>query len=157
MWLIIGSWFQKNDVMESSERPGMGAVVVMCEAMNRKMFHGVLTPEPQLRRDASEGWVHDGSGKAVLFDVRVDTEQISFKKVYERALEGQGGSGQEIRYTFTRKEGEIWVGNYVGQKVGSGLTWAAIVPIDPRLFNDKYFSTLMGCAFAHEWPASTES
>ena len=60
-----------------------------------------------------------------------------------------------IYYSFSRRVGDIWVGEYTGAKVGTGTAWAALTPIEPQFFDPKGFAHLIGKNVLPEWPERT--
>ena|SRR3989338_8820542 len=156
MWLIQGSWFQCNTVLDTEMVPIEGAVIVLKEVMLRSIFYGVLHPEPECCGDLfhpdekrclepAHGWISDKSGDSYIFNVAISAEEISFTKIYQHQKD-------EIYYSFSRKIGGIWIGEYTGAKVGTGVVWAALTPIEPQFFEPKGFARLIGKSTLHEWP-----
>jgi len=118
------------------------AVTVIKSGLIRTMYYGVLHPEPEHKKDASDGWIRDRVGEAFLFNVIIGDTSVSFDKKYTAEHRQDF-----ISYSFTRKEKGIWVGEYKGDKTGTGITWAAITSIDALFFNPKDLLAVLGKTF----------
>lgn len=137
MWLIQGNYFHEKPWLDVEMVPIDGAVAVIREGLTRNMYYGVLHPEPEHCVDASQGSIHDPSGSSFVYDVCVGEQELAFVKIYEHRKD-------IIRYTFSRKVGNVWVGEYKGKLVGNGITCCVLAEIDPSFFDPMAIAKLLG-------------
>ena len=100
------------------------------EPMQYYHFAGMIHPE----QDSVEGQLTDKFGDSVLTDVEVSVgtpETIAFTKTYTNRKD-------HIRYKFTRKSDDIWLGVYDGPATGKGKVNAVITNVAFNFLTPKW-------------------
>ena len=82
------------------------------------------------------GKIYDNLGSAVLSDVCITGESLSFTKTYERPAQhlaarllDEDGNSPPIRYRFSRRRGSTWMGEYSTDSGHSGEVYCVLKKI----------------------------
>ena len=147
-WLIQGIFFQNQSWLGVRCVPIEGDIVVIERGLIQTLFSGVIGPDTRSSVPTLMGEMLDPIGMSLLTDVWVSDTEVRFTKNYRK----RGDIGA-ILYTFSHKEGSVFVGNYEGLNVGNGIARCVLTPVEPTFFDPFSAAKLLGRSSVHEWPA----
>ena len=126
--IITGFFFQNQRGLGLGVgNNGEGVVAVVRSGLVRTIFSGVLYEDPEHVLHALAGVMTDKYGDSTLSDGRFLSEDtLEFTKRYDQR-------DSEIRYSFKR-EGTFWVGEFSGEKAGSGKANCTIIEVPEEFF-----------------------
>lgn len=132
-YLLQGVFFQGRRFLGIDFRPVEGIVPVLKEGILTSMFSGAISS----RCEDSAGLVGslvDQYGESILTNVylepnRVDPVRFSFTKQYTHRED-------LIDYVFEKKVGNVWVGQWKGSAVGSGVAKCKLTEVTDDDFFD---------------------
>ncbi|MEK9131715.1 MAG: hypothetical protein AAB447_02275 [Patescibacteria group bacterium] len=145
MFLIQGVFFQNRQYLGLACVPIEGAVVTINEGLFQTMFAGIIFSDQRQSRNNLRGYMLDTCGESVLKDISVSDREVSFTKHYDRRKD-------IIKYSFTVKHGNTWIGQYSGDAVGVGLARCMITEVDDDFLLPNIPAELLDKP-AHMWPA----
>jgi hypothetical protein len=124
--MVQGFFFQERQHLGIGYRPGDGAIAVVSQALMRDMFSGVFGPAADFRQ-GWVGWMMDPAGSSTLSNVSLSDTEFRFDKRYDHR-------DFDIHYEF-RREGDLWIGQYYSDAVGSGAANCIVTPVSERVFS----------------------
>lgn len=144
--LIQGIFFQNKQSLEIAYiGGGVGSTVVVNEELCETIFAGVIWQDRQNVLGGLAGNMMDLSGVSRLALVRVSDTEVRFKKLYY-------GRDDEILFVFSRREGDVWLGEYSGAAVGNGIARCILTEVSDDFFDPNSLAQKLGVTAAHHWP-----
>lgn len=115
MFLIHGVFFQEQQWLGARIVPIEGIVAVIESGLLFSMYAGLICGEER-NPDRLAGGMIDHYGESTLSEIDlVPEKQFAFTKKYNRRSDS-------IRYNFTTRHSDLWIGTYEGPLVGRGVT-----------------------------------
>jgi hypothetical protein len=144
MFLIQGVFFQNQEWLGVRMVPIEGMVAVIEGGLIYDMYAGIIRVDPE-NPGRFVGGMNDHYGESNLSEIIfVDGVKLSFSKKYDRRQD-------KIRYSFKAKDGVTWIGVYVGEVVGKGLSRCVITEVEDSFNDPKNLMKLLGSKSAHTW------
>ena len=134
---ISGMFFQENllpDLGFGSE----GLAVYLKKVRLQTFFSGLAYDDLESAMPQLVGSMMDHYGKSGLTEVMYDPEASNFCFVKQHE-----GREDKIRYTFSRKEKGVWVGQYKGDLTGSGIAWCTTAETEDSFFNPEHLAGIL--------------
>jgi len=142
-FLIQGLFFQNRQVLGLACSVE-GNAAVLYSGLFQFMFAGLIWTDKQSALYELTGDMLDHFGRSRLSEVQVTDLEVKFTKRYK-------GREDDIFYTFKVRDGDSWVGEYRGDRVGSGTSRCIITEVPDSFFEPQSVMALLGRGTAHKW------
>ncbi len=137
IYLVQGLFYQGIVSYGIGQKPGIGEAVYCATNLHYVLFSGVIAPDPNNLEGSLAGALQDHFGPSSLSEVSFSEETLEFIKCYD----GRRGN---IRYVFDKKDGNIWVGTWDGDYVGTGFAKCLITTVTKDFFDPTSAAKLLG-------------
>lgn len=144
-YLIQGVYFQHREELGFD-----GAGVVVRNLLRSAMYAGTLWFDPESAKIELTGQMNDHAGPSKLFKGFVSPEEVRFTKKYDHRPE------DEINYVFRVRENGIWLGEYTGERCGTGVSSCIITEVLEQFFDPQFVTKRLGRSQVHAWPRKNE-
>jgi len=118
-------------------------VAVVEEGLVWDLFSGIIRQDPR-HPNLLVGGMIDHYGESALREIILEAQEVSFSKKYARRED-------LIRYRFTVKEENIWIGEYTGPKVGSGTAYCTVAEVPEWFIHPQHAQKILEKPHAHTW------
>jgi hypothetical protein len=146
-FLIQGLFFQDRQWLGVGNRPGDGVVAIFHSGLCRHMFAGAVWQDPERVQGVLTGTMHDAFGDSILTDIRIDESEVSYSKMYLRR-----GGGNFIHYTFRKRKGLEWVGEFNGVDCGNGISTCLVTEVGDDFFQVESILSILNRDRAYVLP-----
>lgn len=143
MFLVQGCFFQNQEWIGTRMVPVEGMVAVIERGLLYDFFAGIVHVDPRMPGRLT-GILQDHYGFSTLSDIALSSSQFSFLKRYE-------GRQYDIRYSFSVKDGNTWVGHYEAERVGRGVCRCILTEVEDSFYDPEPIMKLLGVTDAHKW------
>lgn len=126
IYFIEGIFFQVGDIYSKGHNPGTLCLEIIQDSLTHCIYHGIVFSIDYHER-FFEGCMVDLFGKSVITDFEISINELKFKKKYaEKPI---------INYSFNKKEGNIWIGEFSGEHCGLGDSKCIITQFEKSFFS----------------------
>lgn len=149
---INGVFFQheRDTVAISKSTPGMvrmlDSINSRSETLCRFIFNGFIWKNGQNNSNELTGGVEDFYGHSQLSKINISGKYMSFTKKYIHRNDW-------IVFVFTKRDGNIWVGQYDGPETGTGIASCIITEFSEDFFSSEKILKQLNLEYAHKWPS----
>ncbi len=140
-------YFQNQEWLDLALDPREGNVAVVRAGLVGLMYAGFIQQDPEGLPGELIGRMQDHFGQSVLAGIVISDQRMDFVKQYEKTHRIRA----PIAYVFRMRDGNTWVGEYSGDKVGSGITRCVLTEVDETFFDSELLVKLLGRRDAHFW------
>lgn len=92
--------------------------------------------------------MQDTFGASLLMNIRITEDEVRFIKKYEQRAD-------HIHYTFAKKDRNSWIGEFTGERCGTGISRCVITEVPEEFFDPRALMQALGRDTAHQWPPGT--
>ena len=145
--MIQGVFFQIQDCLGlgyDAETHDIG--VFVREELFRFMYAGMIWIDQSHPLKPLIGALEDQFGKSVVSEISLLGDRLHFIKRYDNR-------NDQICYTFTRQPDNTWAGEYMGERVGTGVARCILTEVDESFFESTSIMEFLGRRSAHTWPS----
>ena len=123
IFLIQGILFQDGEILGIGLDDEIGERVKVQKIMRYAIYHGIFSAT---KAGDVLGVMSDKYGESEIFNITLSKQELSFDKKYKnRPL---------IHYSFSKKDGNIWIGEFRGPDCGIGKSKCIITEVNESFF-----------------------
>jgi len=127
LFSIQGILFQEGHALGLGDKPGVGLAVKIQKAMVYAIYHGVVGPSED--GESFCGQMHDRYGDSEISELLIGDTFLQFTKKYQNR--------PPILYSFREKNGNVWIGTWMGDDCGVGKSKCIVTQIEESFFDPE--------------------
>jgi hypothetical protein len=152
-WLIQGIFFQTQEGLRLGYGTEHGMGLYVSKGIYQFPYAGAAWMDDGPMPDLT-GRMSDDFGYSELFDIHISEDEVRFSKNYK---DRPAGPQHHIHYVFKIRDGNSWVGEYTGERCGTGISRCFITEVPDEFFQPEPIIALLGRDNAHTWAARAKA